>query len=140
MIIYRLFECCINKSECYLADSNSKCIILFYPARDEVMTETYQQLTYEQRCQISALKKRGCSQREIAETVGTSQSTVSRELARNTGNRGYRHRQAQEMLEGSGSLWSRPQVSTRCARVLAIPSKWLDRRRRGQIELIADCW
>ena len=60
------------------------------------MTETYQQLTYEQRCQISALKKRGCSQREIAQTVGTSQSTVSRELARNTGNRGYRHRQAQE--------------------------------------------
>jgi len=63
------------------------------------MTETYQQLTYEQRCQISALKKRGCSQREIAQTVGTSQSTVSRELARNTGNRGYRHRQAQEKLD-----------------------------------------
>lgn len=60
------------------------------------MTETYQQLTYEQRCQISALKKRNCSQREIAETVGTSQPTVSRELARNTGKKGYRHKQAQE--------------------------------------------
>ncbi|MDP0562186.1 MAG: helix-turn-helix domain-containing protein [Candidatus Endonucleobacter sp. (ex Gigantidas childressi)] len=33
------------------------------------MTITYQQLTYEQRCQISALKKIGCSQRDIAEIV-----------------------------------------------------------------------
>jgi IS30 family transposase len=46
------------------------------------MTKTYQQLTYEQRCQISALKKRGSSQREIAAIIDTSQSTVSRELAR----------------------------------------------------------
>jgi len=55
----------------------------------------YQQLAYEQRCQISVLSKRGCSQREIAESVEVSQSTVSRELARNTGRRGYRHKQAQ---------------------------------------------
>ncbi|MDP0563575.1 MAG: helix-turn-helix domain-containing protein [Candidatus Endonucleobacter sp. (ex Gigantidas childressi)] len=59
------------------------------------MTIIYQQLAYEQRCQISALKKNGCSQRGIAEIIGASQSTVSRELARNTGERGYRHRQAQ---------------------------------------------
>ncbi|MDP0562332.1 MAG: helix-turn-helix domain-containing protein [Candidatus Endonucleobacter sp. (ex Gigantidas childressi)] len=44
---------------------------------------------------MSALKKRGCSQREVAEIIGTSQSTVSRELARNTGEPRYRHRQAQ---------------------------------------------
>ncbi|MDP0561389.1 MAG: helix-turn-helix domain-containing protein [Candidatus Endonucleobacter sp. (ex Gigantidas childressi)] len=59
------------------------------------MTITYQQLAYEQRCQISALKKSGYSQRDIAEIIGTSQSPVSRELARNTGERGYRHKQAQ---------------------------------------------
>jgi IS30 family transposase len=60
------------------------------------MMRTYQQLTYEQRCQISALKKSGCSQGEVAEIIGVDQSTVSRELARNTGARGYRHKQAQE--------------------------------------------
>ena len=60
------------------------------------MTSYYKQLTYEQRCQISALKKRDCSQRDIAKTIGVSQPTVSRELARNTGDRGYRHKQAQE--------------------------------------------
>ena len=53
-------------------------------------------MTYEQRCQLSALNKRGCSQREIAEIIGVSQSTVSREQARNKGKRGYRHKQAQE--------------------------------------------
>ncbi|MDP0561200.1 MAG: helix-turn-helix domain-containing protein [Candidatus Endonucleobacter sp. (ex Gigantidas childressi)] len=57
------------------------------------MTITYQQLAYEQRCQISARKKSGCSQREIAEIIGTYQSKVSRELARNTGERGYRQAQ-----------------------------------------------
>lgn len=57
----------------------------------------YQQLTYEQRCQIEALKKSGMTQQCIADTLGTSQSTVSRELKRNTGRRGYRHKQAQRL-------------------------------------------
>ena len=59
----------------------------------------YQQLAYEQRCQISVLKKRGCSQQEIADSVEINQSTVSRELARNTGERGYRHKQAQKKTD-----------------------------------------
>jgi transposase, IS30 family len=56
---------------------------------------TYKQLTYEQRCQIEALKKSGISQQAIAKLIGVSQSSVSRELSRNTGLRGYRHDQAQ---------------------------------------------
>jgi IS30 family transposase len=55
---------------------------------------TYKQLTYEQRCQIEALKKSGISQQAIAGIIGVSQSSVSRELSRNTGLRGYRHGQA----------------------------------------------
>ena len=55
----------------------------------------YKQLTYEQRCQIEVLKKSDFSQQAIAAVVGTSQSSISRELSRNTGARGYRHRQAQ---------------------------------------------
>lgn len=57
---------------------------------------TYTQLTQEQRCQIEALKKSGLSQESIGLLVGVSQSTISRELRRNTGLRGYRHKQAQE--------------------------------------------
>ena len=63
------------------------------------MMRTYQQLIYEQRCQISAFKKSDFSQREIAKMLGVSQSTISRELRRNRGQRGYRHEQAQEKSE-----------------------------------------
>jgi IS30 family transposase len=59
----------------------------------------YRQLAYVQRCQIEALKKSGLSQQGIAELLGIHQSTVSRELSRNTGLRGYRHQQAQEKAE-----------------------------------------
>lgn len=60
------------------------------------MTNQYNQLAYEQRCQISVLIKSGLSQRAVAEAVGVTQPTISREVARNTGERGYRHKQAQE--------------------------------------------
>lgn len=58
------------------------------------MKRQYQQLTYDQRCQIYTLKKTGSSQRAIACVIGVNQSTVSRELSRNSGERGYRHKQA----------------------------------------------
>jgi transposase, IS30 family len=57
---------------------------------------TYKQLTYEQRCQIEALKKSGMSQQAIATVISVSQSSVSRELSRNRGGCGYRHKQAQQ--------------------------------------------
>ena len=60
---------------------------------------TYQQLTYEQRCQISVLNKSKSSQRQIADLIGVSQSTISREINRNTGERGYRHKQAQTLSD-----------------------------------------
>lgn len=56
----------------------------------------YQHLTQDQRCQIYALKKRGFSQGEIADDLGVNQGTISRELARNKGERGYRFKQASE--------------------------------------------
>jgi IS30 family transposase len=43
----------------------------------------YTQLTKEQRYTISAMRKQKKSQTEIAETIGVSQSTISRELQRN---------------------------------------------------------
>jgi transposase, IS30 family len=55
---------------------------------------TYRQLTQEQRYQIYALKKTGHSRTEIAEVIGVHKSTVSRELKRNRGQRGYRPQQA----------------------------------------------
>jgi IS30 family transposase len=48
----------------------------------------YRRVTYEDRCQIYALSKRGASQESIASILGVSQSTVSRALRRNRGQRG----------------------------------------------------
>ena len=56
---------------------------------------TYRRITYEDRCQIYALRTAGKTQAAIGTALGLSQGTVSRELARNTGQRGYRFQQAQ---------------------------------------------
>ena len=60
---------------------------------------SYHQLTENERYQIYALKKAGHSQKEIATTLGRSPSTVSRELRRNSGLKGYRPRQAQRLSD-----------------------------------------
>jgi IS30 family transposase len=60
---------------------------------------TYQQLTQEERYQIKAYKESGLSQSQIAMQLSRSASTISRELKRNTGLRGYRPKQAQETSE-----------------------------------------
>jgi IS30 family transposase len=59
----------------------------------------YKQLTYEQRCQIPVLMHSCDSQREVAEIMGVHPSTLSRELNRNTGQRGYRPKQAHRFAD-----------------------------------------
>lgn len=61
------------------------------------MPNGYHHLAYEQRCQIYVLKKRGDSSRAIATILGVHRSTIHRELDRNAGKRGYRHKQAQTL-------------------------------------------
>ena len=54
----------------------------------------YSQLTSEQRYQIYALLKKAHTLTDIAQVIGVHKSTISRELKRNTGGRGYRPIQA----------------------------------------------
>ncbi len=56
----------------------------------------YKQLTEGQRYQIQALLRNGFNQSAIAAQLKVSASTISRELRRNTGLRGYRPKQAHE--------------------------------------------
>lgn len=58
------------------------------------MPKGYHHVTRDLRCQIYALKARGDSLNSIAKQVGKHVSTISRELNRNTGKRGYRINQA----------------------------------------------
>ena len=57
---------------------------------------SYTQLTREQRYQIKALLDIECTQIEIAQQLGVDKSTISREMGRNRGQRGYRPKQAHE--------------------------------------------
>ena len=75
---------------------------------------TYHQLTREQRYQIYALKKMGHYLSEIADVLGVNKSSVSRELKRNSGKRGYRPQQAQALA--------------------------LERRRTGQPRITSRTW
>ena len=54
----------------------------------------YSQLTLAQRYVIYLMLKKGFIQNELAEVIGVHKSTISRELRRNSGGRGYRYRQA----------------------------------------------
>ncbi|MBW7991074.1 MAG: IS30 family transposase [Planctomycetes bacterium] len=56
----------------------------------------YRQLTEEDRIEIYAMKQAGKEQNMIAAELGVHPSTITRELSRNTGLRGYRPKQAQQ--------------------------------------------
>ena len=60
------------------------------------MGQQYGQLSLEERCEIARLYAAGASRHQIAQALGRSTSTVSRELKRNTGRDvGYRPAKAQ---------------------------------------------
>ena len=59
----------------------------------------YKQLTENERYQIYVMKKAGHGQEEIAYWLKRNPSTISRELRRNHGLRGYRPKQAQQMSD-----------------------------------------
>ena len=59
----------------------------------------YKQLTREERYQIYSLNKAGLNQKEISAHLMRSPSTISREMKRNKGLRGYRPKQAQSLSD-----------------------------------------
>jgi IS30 family transposase len=67
---------------------------------------TYQHLSQTERYQIYILMKDGKTQSQIAQLLDRHKSTISRELARNTGLKGYRPKQAC-LLAQARSLGSR---------------------------------
>jgi len=72
--------------------------------------KTYKQLTCEQRYAIKILKEKDFLQKDIAEFIGVNKSTISRELKRNSGQRGYRPKQAQRKAEERRQDKSPPRI------------------------------
>lgn len=112
---------------------------------------SYKHLAREERFLIRHYLQEGCSQRKIAGTLRRSHSTISREIKRNTGRRGYRHKQADqfakrrrreassvprnmtperwEMVEDRlvNKHWSPDQIAGRLRRegVVSVSAKWI---------------
>ena len=70
------------------------------------------QLTSEQRYQIKVLKQINQSPIKIAEIIGVDRSTIYRELKRNTGQRGYRPKQAHEKALARRQGKSKQRITT----------------------------
>ena len=97
----------------------------------------YTQLTREQRYQIYALMKAGHNQTQMAVVVGCHKSTISRELRRNRGQKGYRPYQADEMAFDrqcdayrariAGQTWQRVELLLR--------QEWSPQQIAGRLKL-----
>ena len=71
----------------------------------------YKQLTQKQRYQIQALLKANHNQTQIAMILECDKSTISREIRRNTGLRGYRPAQAQRLVDKRRQPKYTPRIS-----------------------------
>ena len=106
------------------------------------LVRTYTQLTQEQRYQISALKRMRHSRNESVQVVEVHRSTISRELRRNTGERGYRPKQAHEKAIGRRAK-AKPRITATTWKVVEEKlredwspeqvSRWLKNRQGIQI-------
>jgi IS30 family transposase len=67
-------------------------------------------LTFEERQFLYRLRKKGKSKTEIAELMSRDRSTIYRELGRNTGQRGYRPKQAQRLADTRRLASRRPHI------------------------------
>jgi len=98
----------------------------------------YHQLTQEQRYQIYALKKTGHTGTEIAEVIGVHKSSVSRELRRNRGGRGYRPQQAQQMaLERRSKTKTKPRLGANTWAVVEklLRQEWSPEQISGRLKM-----
>ena len=84
---------------------------------------SYTHLTEDERYEIYERKGRGETVSELAKSLCRSKSTISREFSRNTGDRGYRPRQAQEraferLHTRRGGKKLSPQSIARCLELI----------------------
>lgn len=72
----------------------------------------YRRMTQEDRIRLKSYLEVGLSQRTIGDKLGFNKSTISRELKRNTGGRGYRFKQAEQFARERQSFRKERRVLT----------------------------
>lgn len=100
----------------------------------------YTQLAQQERYQIHALLKAGHNQRNISTILKRHPSTISRELRRNTGQRGYRPIQAQRRALRRRQGKSRPRISRQLWRTVRrlIGRDWSPEQVSGWLKVHQD--
>lgn len=105
------------------------------------MGSHYEQLSFEERCQIAELHRAGCSNRQIAAALDRSPSSIGRELKRNAGSPpvGYRPSYAEQQADArrwSGSRLDRDEALRE--QVLGLLAKgWSPAQVAGRLKLEA---
>lgn len=92
------------------------------------MPEGYQHVTRDLRCQIYSLLTRGLSIREIGRQLGLAPSTVSREVRRNSGIKGY-------SIEEADS-----KATERRSQASSVPRKFVGKVKSYVISGLNRCW
>ncbi len=97
----------------------------------------YTQLTREQRYQIYALMKAGHKQTQIAQIVGCHKSSISREVRRNRGRRGYRPKQAHHLAAARHLAAYRPRITDQTWVLVAalLRREWSPEQIAGRLRL-----
>lgn len=99
---------------------------------------TYQHLSHAERYQIAILLKDGKNQSQIAQFMNRHKLTISRELSRNSGGKGYRPKQA-GLLAKERSQGSRNATVICPARwaqsVVCLQQKWSPEQIANQVGL-----
>ena len=98
---------------------------------------SYRQLTRAQRYQINILLKAGHSQTEIASLVTCHKSTISRELRRNRGQKGYRVQQADYLARSRRWQSHEPRISSQTweSVELLLRQQWSPEQIAGRLKL-----
>lgn len=98
---------------------------------------SYQQLTHAQRYQIYILLKAGHNQTEIASLVTCHKSTISRELRRNRGQKGYRDQQADKLARSRRWPAHRVRISRQTWELveLLLRQQWSPEQIAGRLKL-----
>ena len=98
---------------------------------------SYTQLTREQRYQIYALKKAGHTQTATAALVGVHKSSVSRELRRNRGGRGYLPGLAHELSAARRRATHRPRITAQTWALIEsrLRLEWSPEQVAGRLKL-----
>jgi IS30 family transposase len=103
------------------------------------MPDGYNHLIRDQRSQIYALKSSGLKQKDIAAHLGVHPSTISRELNRNQGGRGYRFQQADNLaIERRQAASSTPKrMIPSVVKIIEekIQEKWSPEQISGRLKL-----